>query len=79
MKERLRLLHLAAGLRCGEQYTCGKKVKYGTEKSANKAAIAMNKKPTTRNELEPYPCPFCEKWHVGRKMSEKELERLAKQ
>jgi len=39
----------------------------------------MNKKPTTRKELEAYPCAFCEKWHIGRKMSLEELRSYTKE
>ncbi len=66
-------LHINAGKKAGIDSTCGKKIGYSTEESALKAAIAMNKKQSTRKILEGYPCAFCEKWHVGRQMSEDEL------
>jgi hypothetical protein len=66
-------LHLVAGKLAGKEKTCGKKVKYSTE-SAKLAAEAMNKKPTTRKELEAYPCFWCGSWHIGRKMSLDELK-----
>lgn len=78
MTPELRALHVAAGLRAGRDRTCGKKIGYSSEGSAQVAADAMNQKPGTRNVLEAYPCAFCEKWHVGRKMSDEEL-RLAGQ
>ena len=77
MDEKLKELHIKAGKKAGEEKTCGKKIRY-SEKSALKAAEKMNKKPTTRNELEAYPCAFCEKWHIGRKMTEEYLETFLK-
>lgn len=58
--------HIQAGLLAGEEATCGTKIDYKTEISANKAADKMNSKPTTRNKLEGYPCAFCDGWHIGR-------------
>lgn len=74
MNDHMKEKHLAAGRLAGCDRTCTGKVRYGHEESATKAATAMNKKPTTRKELEPYPCPFCDGWHIGRKMSEEELD-----
>lgn len=80
MTPELIALHIAAGLGAGRERTCGTKIRYPAEESAVKAATSMNKKPTTRNVLEAYPCAFCREWHVGRhvgrQMSEDEL-RLA--
>lgn len=70
-------LHIKAGTLAGVERTCGVKQRYPTEESASRASTAMNKKPTTRKELEPYPCAFCGLWHVGRKMSMAELETAA--
>lgn len=28
------------------------------------------------HKVEPYPCPFCWKWHVGRRTSNKRLRYL---
>lgn len=75
MTPELHAMHIAAGRLAGQESACGKKVAYGSEISATIAADAMNEKPTTRNVLEAYPCAFCEKWHVGRKMSVEELRR----
>lgn len=70
-------LHIRAGRAVGRERTCGQKVAYGSEETASKAAASMNRKPKTRNVLEPYPCAFCGKWHIGRAMSREELERHA--
>jgi hypothetical protein len=69
-------LYIAAGKAAGREKTCGSKIGY-SEESAGKAAESMNKKPTTRNNLEAYPCAFCDKWHVGRAMSLDELKAHA--
>ena len=73
MDPALEALHKSAGLKAGEERTCGKKVRYPAEESANRAAAEMNTKPATRKTLEAYPCPFCGQWHIGRKMSSEEL------
>ena len=72
MEQEIIDLHLRAGKLAGEARTCGTKVRY-SEPSAIRAAESMNRKPTTRHELEPYPCYFCSQWHIGRKMSKEEL------
>ena len=73
MEKKLFDLHIVAGQKAGRERTCGAKVAYPTEESAERAALEMNAKPTTRKPLEGYPCAFCEKWHTGRKMSLDEL------
>jgi hypothetical protein len=74
MDEKLTQLHLKAGFIIGEDKTCNSKNNYVTEDKAVLAAERMNKKPTTRNILEAYPCAFCSGWHIGRKMTLVELE-----
>ena len=73
MDDELRQLHLNVGRKAGEERTCGKKVRYPSLESGQRAADDMNAKPTTRKPLEPYPCPFCDQWHIGRAMSLEEL------
>jgi hypothetical protein len=73
----LHALHIAAGRLAGRDRTCGTKIGYGSEESAMKAVDSMNRKVTTRKPLEAYPCAFCDKWHVGRKMSDEELRAAA--
>jgi hypothetical protein len=73
MDEDLFTLHINAGLKAGRESTCGKKVAYPSEESASRAAAEVNKKSSTRKELEHYPCAFCRLWHIGRKMSLEEL------
>lgn len=66
--------HIAAGLAYGKDATCGKKVNYKSFSSGVKAAQAMMDKGS--KDLEPYPCPWCHGWHIGRTMSEQELSRF---
>ena len=68
------ILHLKAGFQAGKERTCGKKIDYKSEDTARKAVFKITKKGKNRHLLEPYPCLFCEGWHIGRKMSMKELE-----
>jgi len=65
--------HLAAAKRFGKTSSCTNKVKYKTFGSASQAAVFASKK--YNNTKSPYPCPFCNKWHVGRKLSDNELRR----
>jgi len=67
MEEVTYRLHLWAGIIAGRENTCDGKVDYKSEETATKAADEMNAKPSTRHELEPYPCAFCKGWHIGRK------------
>ncbi len=74
MDPRVHDLHIRAGTLAGQEHTCGRKIDYRSEESAARGAAKMNAKPTTRNVLEPYPCAFCQGWHVGRTMSVEEME-----
>jgi hypothetical protein len=76
MEPQLYQLHLDAGLRCGRARTCGTKQPYESELDAERAAAAHNRWKERRHDVEPYPCAFCEKWHVGRVMAMEELEGL---
>lgn len=75
MDEVTRQLHLDAGRRYGREATCGVKIDYKSEASAQRAATKMMAKGS--KELEAYPCAWCDGWHIGRKMSEEELYREA--
>lgn len=80
MESRIAELHIKAGLKCGKEFTCGKKINYKSEESAQRSADSLNKKINRPNyhELEAYPCAFCGGWHIGRKMSTEELIELSK-
>ena len=79
MEKELRELHIKAGLVIGKERTCGNKINYETEASADRSAESMNIKPRTRNILEAYPCAFCHGWHIGRQMTKSELESYSNQ
>ena len=65
MEQFLYDLHLTAGRIAGPERTCGKKQKFATETAAVKAAGHHNKWEGRRHDVEPYPCFFCEQWHIG--------------
>jgi hypothetical protein len=46
-----------------EEKACIGKERYKSYKIAKKVSIEMSKKYNAR--IEPYPCPYCYKWHVG--------------
>jgi hypothetical protein len=64
-------MHLAAGRFYGKESTCGRKIDYRSEASADKAAKGMTAKGS--KDLEAYPCAFCYGWHIGRKLSAEEM------
>lgn len=76
MDAELHQLHLTAGLKCGEQKTCGKKTKYENEEKAAKAAANHNRWKERRHDVEPYPCLFCSQWHVGNIMTVELLREI---
>ena len=61
-------LHIAAGRASGQNSTCGRKQAYETEEDAARAAVHHNQWKGRHHDVEPYPCAFCEKWHLGRVM-----------
>jgi hypothetical protein len=81
MDEYLRELHLAAGRNYGQDATCGAagklKLRHSDEGAAARAADSLNRSGKARNKVEPYPCPWCGLWHVGREMTQGELMQAA--
>jgi hypothetical protein len=73
MDAETRRAHLAAGQRAGRESTCGEKVDYKSEETADLIAAKLNARAERRNTLEGYPCYWCSGWHIGRKMSAAEL------
>jgi hypothetical protein len=65
MEQHIYELHLRAGLISGREKTCGKKTAHETEELAINAAEAHNRWEKRRHDVEPYPCAFCRKWHIG--------------
>lgn len=76
MEQELYNLHINAGLKAGEEKTCGKKTKYADETAANKAAQSHNKWEKRRHDVEAYPCAFCKQWHIGGIMPREVLEKF---
>lgn len=76
MDDLTRRIHLLAGEEYGRKATCrnGLKINYQSEDTANKAALRMTAK-TDRN-MEGYPCFWCSGWHVGRTLSQEEIDRF---
>ncbi len=61
--------HVKASRQSGRDSSCGKKIDYRSEATADGAANSMNKKKLAKGDpklLETYPCTFCCGWHVGR-------------
>jgi hypothetical protein len=76
MDERLYELHLRAGRICGQEKTCGGKHAYEGEAEAERAAEAHNRWAERRHDVEPYPCAFCRKWHIGRVIPPEAMEAM---
>lgn len=78
MNEQLYQLHLKAAQKVGEQRTCGKKTRFISEEKAQRAAEAHNTWIGRRHNVEPYPCPFCNQWHIGGIMPMEILQVITK-
>lgn len=52
---------------------CGGKVPYTAQHIARNAATALGWK--GRGGLTPYPCPYCEHWHVGHDRKERTMQK----
>lgn len=63
-------MHLRAGQYYGQTATCGNKIDYKSEPTANKAAVGLANK--NSRDLEGYPCFWCKGWHIGRALTEPE-------
>lgn len=61
---------------CGQEKTCGSKHAYESEGEAERAAQAHNRWSERRHDVEPYPCAFCRKWHIGRVMPPEAMEAI---
>lgn len=61
-------IHRHTALIAGIEKAHGVKHQYPNHETAIRGAAALNKSPKRRNEVEPYPCPFCDTWHIGRLM-----------
>jgi hypothetical protein len=57
--------------------SCGDKVRYGHEQTADDAARAMAQK--GRKGLESYRCRYCDKWHIGHKRRARASVNISRQ
>lgn len=73
----LMLLQLLGSIATGEQASCVGKIKHDLELSAMKHADRLNAS-GKRGRREPYPCPWCWHWHVGRHIKPGRLRYLAR-
>jgi len=76
MEERLKQLHIKAGGIAGREKTCGNKERHHGEYEAVIAADRLNKSGKARHEVEPYPCAFCNVWHIGGIMTVEVMEKI---
>lgn len=72
MDDKLKMAHFIAGYIQGERPTCGVKVNYISESSANRAVLSALE--VVNRKLAVYPCFFCCGWHIGRPTSEAEYQ-----
>jgi hypothetical protein len=59
---RVRILKFVSFL-CGKKNSCGNKIDYKSQSSANKASVSFGNK--VKREFEAYNCWFCDGWHIG--------------
>lgn len=76
MDELTRKIHMLAGEEYGRRATCrdGAKINYGSEEKAVRAALRMGEK--VNRDMEGYPCFWCSGWHVGRTLTQDEIDRF---
>lgn len=81
MNENTRELHLYVGEKYGRDATCGSKdkpkINYKAFDRARKTALVLSKK--FDKAMEPYPCYWCDGWHIGRALTIEEIERFLKE
>jgi len=68
-------LYLLAGKIIGKSKNCGKKIKYKSEGNAERASMFLSRS-GGHCKLGPYPCYFCDCWHIGIKRSKCELQDI---
>lgn len=67
-------MHLVAGRTYGPDSSCTGKIDYGSEN----AAVSVAEKVSVKycRDLEAYPCTWCGGWHVGRALTDVEIQRF---
>lgn len=73
--------HLYVGKAYGRDSTCGPpdkpKIDYKGFERARSVALVLTAK--FGSPLEPYPCYWCDGWHVGRALTIEEIDRFMKE
>jgi hypothetical protein len=81
MNEGTQAFHLHVGKAYGRVPTCGPpekpKIDYKSFTRARDTALLLSVK--FDSPLEPYPCYWCDGWHVGRALTMEEIERFMKE
>ena len=72
-------LHLLVGKLSGVEKTCGKKIRFETLESAQKGSDSHNKWEKRKHDVEPYPCFFCNQYHIGGIMKQEILEKIVEE
>lgn len=67
-------LHLDVSRLCGKNSACGNKIDYQSEATAQRSADVMLARGS--KNLEPYPCYWCNGWHIGGTMTVEELKGM---
>lgn len=70
-------LYFKVAILTGEESACKKKIRYKDFENAKMAASSVNQR-THKSGFEPYLCPFCNGWHIGEEINQKEFEKYAR-
>ncbi|KKR00235.1 MAG: hypothetical protein UT24_C0015G0043 [Candidatus Woesebacteria bacterium GW2011_GWB1_39_12] len=65
MEKKLFKLHFRAAKFLGSEKVCRNKIKHPTEEKALRAMMHHNEWDGREHDVEIYPCPFCNQWHLG--------------
>lgn len=68
-------MYFRAGEARGRKITCGVKIYHNTEERAREMAKSWGAK--QGQDLEAYPCFYCWGWHIGAKLTPKEIEHYS--
>lgn len=77
MDEQEATLQTKAARTCGEVRSCLGKIKNTSYHSALRHSENLNRSKNKRSLVEPYFCPFCKKWHVGKVFPLTHVQKLA--
>ena len=57
--------YIVAARNVGMYKACHQRLQYKDENTAQEAADFSNEIELLRTKIKPYPCPFCNEWHIG--------------